>query len=161
VNRSVYKERFKTFLIRQTATPHTGPMLNAVISAGSSEKSIFINDGIIGILKLSIIKTADTADIIPVTASFLVISLLLFDKVFIKKSPFFREKISYKLGTPRPISSLIRTLPSAQESHLLGSCEFVGFTTGMEFHQSPKIFYFMPPYSYEHGGNKYAILLIQ
>ncbi len=37
------------------------------------------------------------------------------------------------------LSSLIRTLPSAQESDLLGSCEFVGYTTGMEFHHSPKI----------------------
>ena len=39
----------------------------------------------------------------------------------------------------QPLPSLIRTVPSAQESNLLGSCEFVGFTTGMEFHHSPKI----------------------
>ena len=126
-----------------------GEIENAVKSAGSSEKSIFINDGIIGILKLSIIKTADTADIIPVTASFLVISLCLFVKVFIKKIPFFKEKISYILGVVRPISSLIRTLPSAQESHLLGSnlcfLSSWAFTTGMEFHQSLKIFYKMAP----------------
>ena len=37
------------------------------------------------------------------------------------------------------ISSLIRTLPSVQESHLLGSDEeFADFTAGMEFHQSLK-----------------------
>ena len=36
------------------------------------------------------------------------------------------------------ISSLIRTLPSVQESHLFGSFEFADFTAGMESHHSPK-----------------------
>ena len=47
-----------------------------------------------------------------------------------------REKIG--IVTTR-ISSLIRTLPSVQEFHLLGSFEFADFTAGMEFHQTPKI----------------------
>ena len=68
--------RFIAFFSKHTSTPHHGPRLKAVISAGSSEKSIFIKFGIIGILKLSIIKTADIADMMPVTAIFLIICLL-------------------------------------------------------------------------------------
>ena len=37
------------------------------------------------------------------------------------------------------LSFFIRTIPSAQEFHLLGTFVFVGFTTGMDFHQFPKI----------------------
>ena len=31
--------------------------------------------------------------------------------------------------------------PSVRELHPFGACAFVDFTTGMEFHQTPKIFF--------------------
>ena len=64
--------RFIRFFIRQTATPDMGPILNAAINAGNSEKSNLRNDGIKGTLKLSIIKTVDAAPSIPVTVIFLI-----------------------------------------------------------------------------------------
>ena len=70
--------RLTRFLIKQTNTPESGPILYAAISAGSSENSILINDGINGTLKLSIIRIADTADKIPVTAKKRILERLLF-----------------------------------------------------------------------------------
>ena len=55
------KNRCSRFLISSTKTPAIGPKVNAHISAGKSEKSIFINDGTIGRLKSSMNKTNETA----------------------------------------------------------------------------------------------------
>jgi hypothetical protein len=53
------------------------------------------------------------------------------------------KKLPYKIAGEFSFyfarSFLIRTLPSAQESHLFGTFVFAGFTAGMEFHHSPKI----------------------
>ena len=60
--------RLIRFLIKQTITPDMGPMLKEAMSAGSSEKSNLIKEGINGTLKLSIINTVAMADRIPVIA---------------------------------------------------------------------------------------------
>ena len=60
-NESEYA-RFTRFLTRQTTAPYTGPIENDAISAGSSERSILIKDGISGTLKLKNISTDDSAE---------------------------------------------------------------------------------------------------
>ena len=64
----VVKGKLIRFLTKHTATPASGPMLNAAINAGISEKSNLMKDGIKGTLKLSIISTVAAALNTPVTA---------------------------------------------------------------------------------------------
>ena len=132
------------FFIRQTATPETGPILNAAISAGSSEKSNLINEGIKGTLKLSIIKTVETAPNIPVTVIKRILCLMFVFCVDIKKSPFIirGDEIKDTQDTRILFSFLIRTLTVGQG---ISPCQLAlaDFTAGTEFHRSPKILYCM------------------
>ena len=78
-----------TFLIRQTATPCTGPKQKPVISAGSSLKSSLTKDGMsAGIGNSTIMRTVAIAAIIPVTAILRSVTRDFRDSVFCIFLPF-------------------------------------------------------------------------
>jgi hypothetical protein len=110
------------FFTRHTRTPHKGPAVMPANSAGKSEKSNFIYGGMngTGISSTGIMSMTAIADMIAVKTSLYKNFLFL---LFINKI-----KPPTKIGGFKNLSlhyvqlfSLIRTVPSAQESHLLGS----------------------------------------
>ena len=106
------------FLTRHTATPQTGPKVNEVIRAGSSETSSLMKAGIMGIENSTNISTADSADIIAVTA----IILRFFFFVFINNT--LSKKLQSELSTnsKNPVQTPVRDLIfSFKNTNLLSS----------------------------------------
>ena len=126
-----------TFLSSSTITPQTGPSANDVMTAGRSEKSNFRNDGTIGMLNSRNISTAEIADIIAVTVIFLMLITLFSIVVSPQKINFSRGKKKSPRGDKDIFSLPDFTVGTGISPVRLS---LVDFTTGMEFHQSPKIY---------------------
>lgn len=141
------------FLTRHTATPQTGPKVNEVIRAGSSETSSLMKAGIMGIENSTNISTADRADIIAVTA----IILRFFFFVFINNT--LSKKLQSELSTnsKNPVQTPVRDLIFHSRIQIFSHPDYtVGFgispnqlsltglwihdpiTVGGEFHPAPK-----------------------
>lgn len=73
----------KYIFTRQMITPQSGPMANDPISAGSSERSILINDGINGTEKSRNIRIYATAESIAVTVRYLTLTLFTVTVLFV------------------------------------------------------------------------------
>ena len=79
--------------MKQTAIPHKGPYAKPVISAGSSEKSSFMNAGMMGIENSIIIRTVLSAPITAVTVNALTLNFFDFMLITLNKIKIRTENI--------------------------------------------------------------------